>query len=190
MASTKGIRKDESLEDNNFENFETNFETITPKYNITNESKIDEVDLLNTAKRIVNRFSIITETNYDHALIGCCALLQCGSYLRSVPNRTINVQNKDFSKQELVFAAQQANSNYTLRAVARSMRRIIAKIAIKYRIPGNLYAQFKLQNPQFIPDKDPKETAEIMAYCTDFQYDNPEIPKTVKEFLSNRQTKK
>lgn len=180
------VAKDSKLEQvKDFESFEARFEEITEKYQV-NPDKEDETQVRDMALKITNKLSNIANRNFDQTFIGICALMQCGAHLKGVQNRTIKIDDYEFSKRELIFASEQAKNTYTLRKIARSIKEYIAKVAIKYKIPGHLYKKFRTKNPQFEPLKNPQETMYISAYCTDFQYDNPKAPLIVREFLSKR----
>lgn len=178
-------RKENQIEEllNNFDN---QFEQISQNYSITSENKIDEEDVIKKAAQIITKVANMHDIKPDHALIGVCAILQSGGYLKNVENRKITIDEVTFNKKEILLAAEQSNSNYTLRTIARCLRSQIATIAKKYEIPGHLYAQFRLENPNILSIKDPNEQLNIAAYCTDFHLDNPEAPQIVHDFLTNR----
>ena len=71
--------------------------------------------------------------------------------------------------------------------MAKSVRKTIALIAIKYKIPGNLYAKFQLENVDLIVKNSKETNIKIAAYCTDIQRENPETPEIVTQFLLNRE---
>jgi 2-phosphoglycerate kinase len=114
-------------------------------------------------------------------------LLQSGAYLRSVTNRKINSNGVEFTKKNLVFASEQVNNPYTLRAISKSLRDIIVKVSFAYEIPGHIYSQFKLENANYVATKSKQEILQIASYCTDFQLDNLHTPSIVREFLAIRE---
>lgn len=174
----------------NLDEFEKRVNQITRDYNVTTENKIDEIALRKTTTQLVTTIAAIKQITFDHALIGLAALIQSGGHLRSVQNRKIRIKDVEFTKKDLLFASDQINNPFTLRTIARGINKTIAAIAIQMKIPGNLYSQFKIENPNHRPDFIQTETLKIAVYCTDFQYENPDTPEIVKVFLSNRLTKK
>lgn len=182
---TKNIEK---INEDFLEKFNSNFEKITEKYTYEPEKLENNEELKNVTNRLISKFAVYEEVDFDHALIGIAALFQCGAYLLSVSNRKITIGNKEFSKANLIHASQAIeNKKYTYRSIARYLRTTIAKIADKYNIPGNLYARFKIENATLISKNDEYTNKKIAIYCTDFQLENPDTPEVVREFLANRE---
>lgn len=75
---------------------------------------------------------------------------------------------------------------YTLRAMARSKASLIIDIASFRMTMGNLYTQYKRENPEL----NCADSMDHGFYCTDFQLDNPATPKEVKAFLGKRESER
>lgn len=172
---------------NLLDNFEMNIETILPHYNVFLNMENHEKEIKCKASEIILKLSDIEQVSFEHSVIGTCLLLQAGAYLKSVTNKKINIKGIEFSKKNLVFASDQVNNVYTFRSISQALRFIIAKISLRYNIPGHLYYQFKLENVNFITEKSKQEITQIAAYCTEFQIDNPDTPYIVREFLAIRE---
>lgn len=180
-------KKDKNTTNNTIENLEERFEAIKDDYAVTQEAADEKAIIRQKANEIIAKYSQIDSISFDHAAIGICSLIQSGAYLKSVTNRKIRINNHDFSKKTLLYAAEQVGNKYTLRAIARSLQKIIAKIANNYNIPGNLYARYKLENATTIASNSAEENKRIAIYCTDFQLENPDTPTKVREYLANRE---
>jgi hypothetical protein len=169
------------------EKFDENFEDISNTYKITQENPENDLILKQKTNLTILKYAAIEQIPAEFAIIGISALLQSGAYLKSVPNRRIKINNHEFTKKSLVFAAEQAEFGQTLRSMARHLRKTIAKVAYKYEIPGHLYAKFKIENANIIAQNDSETNKIIATYCTDFQIENPDTPEIVREFLANRE---
>lgn len=130
---------------NLLDNFETQIENILPQYNIFSDTNDYEKNIRIKTSEIIAKLADIEQVSFEHAVIAVCALLQSGAYLKSVLNRKVHINGVQFSKKNLVFAAEQVNNVYTLRSIAKSLKQITARIAVEYQIPGHLYSQFKLE---------------------------------------------
>jgi len=168
-------------------NFDSSFDKISSIYSITQENPDQDEQLKQKTVLTIAKYAAIAEIPIDFAIIGISALLQSGAYLKNVPNRRIKINNHEFTKKNLVFAAEQAENKYTLRAVARFLRSTIAKVSYTYSIPGHLYARFKIENANLIASNDPETNRKIATYCTDFQIENPDTPLIVRAYLANRE---
>lgn len=169
------------------EMFNRNFDQIVKTYAITQELIEDEGPIRHKAIQIINKYAMIEQIPFDFAVIGVCGLLQSGAYLKSVTNRKITINNKEFTKKSLVFAAEQVDNKYTLRKIAKILRQTIVRIAYTYYIPGHLYSRFKIENANYIANLDPENIRIIASYCTDFQIENPNTPPIIREFLATRE---
>lgn len=169
------------------EYFDMNFDKITNKYSMTKESLQDDIQIRQFLIRVIQKVADTHKVNFDHALIGFCALMQAGGYLKSVTNRKITVGGIEFSKRTILYAMEEISCKYTLRSLSRYNRAIIAKVAKKYNYPGHLYARFKIENPNLIANLPSEEQEYYARYCTDFQIENPDTPPLVREFLANRE---
>jgi hypothetical protein len=167
--------------------FTSNLTEITKKYSYEQEKIENTIHLEATIHKLIYKFSLLQETEYDHAAIGMCCLLQSGSYLKSVTNRTIKIGGTTFTKKNLIFASEQIENTYTLRYIARYMKKTIAKIALHYKIPGHLYSRFKIENATLIASNTEEQNRELATYCTDFQIENTETPEIIIEYLANRE---
>lgn len=183
MTALQAQKKDQDL----LEHFNTNFESITDKYKIEKENIDNDPQIRITVIKITLRLAAYEQIDEDLALLGICSLMQSGAYLKSVTNRKITIGGKDFSKKTLLSIAEQIECKFTLRVIAKFLRTKIAQVGIKYKIPGNLYSKFKVENANFIANNTPEENTKIAAYCTDFQIDNPDTPPKVIEFLALRE---
>lgn len=130
---------------NLLESFEKNINIILSKYNVTSNNEDQERNIRLKASEIILKLSEIEQVSFEHGTIAVCALLQSGAYLRSVTNRKIVSNGIEFTKKNLVFASEQVNNIYTFRAIAKSLKNIIALISLEYELPGHLYSQFKLE---------------------------------------------
>lgn len=169
------------------DNFTKNLDSYTRQYSIDQENIESDINLRKTVIKLTNKLAGIENVTSEHALIGICALLQVGAYLKSVANRKIKISGTEFNKKNLIFAAEQIECKYTLRTIARYLKCIIAVIAYKNDIPGHLYSRFKLENANLIAQNDPNKNKMFSVYCTDFQIENPETPPPIREFLANRE---
>lgn len=166
---------------------EANFDFIVTKYDLTRESILDETDIKDSINKIICRFATLQNASFDHAFLGMCALFQVGSYLRSVTNRKITVGGIEFTKRNLVIAAEQTKNIYTFRSLARYLKDHIARVSMFYSIPGHLYAKFKIDYPTLISENSQETNKLFSAYCTDFQIENPKTPLKIREFLASRE---
>jgi hypothetical protein len=181
------IPRKEYKSDNNIDNFDKNFEYIKEAYTLTTENIEDETEIRKTANELIHKYSKIDNITFEFAAIGICALMQSGAYLKSVPNRKININNHEFTKKTLITASDLINNKYTLRSIARNLRKTIAKVAYEYNIVGHLYARYKIENPNTIANNDTEINKKIAIYCTDFQIENPDTPIAIREYLANRE---
>lgn len=181
------IKEKNTTPTSNLENFIENIDQITETYSVTQDKKQDDIQIRNKVNETINKYASIEQIPFDFATIGMCALFQSGAYLKSVPNRKITINNHEFTKKSLIFAAEQVDNKFTLRAMARHLNKTIAKIAYKYDIPGHLYARFRIENANLIAQNDPETNKTIATYCADFQIENPDTPSVVREYLSNRE---
>lgn len=165
--------------------FKTNLDSKVNEYSMGKTTPEDTQQIYTKALEIIDRMAISNKINFDHAAIGVCALFQCGAHIKGVTNRTITVQNYDFTKENLLYASTLSKNTYPLRSIARSLRDEILKVSRYYKIPGHLFRKFKLENPEFIY-KDEEHMLQIMISCSDFQTENPNIPIEAKVFLSKR----
>lgn len=168
-------------------NFEQNFQEIAQTYTVTQIQAEDEGPIREKASQIVQKYAMIENITFDFALIGICGLLQSGAYLKSVTNRKIKINNKEFTKRSLLFASEQVDNKYTLRKIARSIKYIIAQIAVYYGIPGHLFARYRLENANIVAQIPKEQIILFSAYCTDFQIENVNTPQTIREYLANRE---
>lgn len=182
--------KNTNIETDFIKKFEQEIENKPIEYSITQGTEIDVKSIENTVEKIAAKMSIIEGIPTNLAMIGICALLQCGSYLKSVSNRSIKIGNIDFTKRKLLFAAEQVENKYTLRNIAKAINKTIAKTAYKYNIPGHLYSRFKIENANLIAQNDPETNKRISIYCTDFQIENPDTPPIVREYLATREKRR
>lgn len=179
------IKKDENRDP--LQEFMKNIDEITEQYVLDQEDTEQEEQIKNKVIQITKKLSILEQTTFDHALIGICALMQSGAYLKNVINRKIKLGKVEFTKKNLLFAADQVDNRYTLRIIAKFLRKIIATISNKYSIPGHLYARFKIENANLIAQSDPETVKQYAIYCTDFQIENPDTPPIIREYLANRE---
>jgi len=161
------------------DNFLSNMEQITSKYKIEQENQLDLQEIKQTAIKLIQKIAVIEQIEFDHALIGVCALMQSGAYLKSVTNRKVIIGGKEFSKKTLIYAAELINCNYTFRVIARSLNDVIAKIAYKYQIPGHLYSRYKIENVNIIVNNSIEQNRLNATFCADFQIENPKTPSSV-----------
>lgn len=169
------------------DNFESNFENISSIYSITQDKLENDDTLKQKINLTIAKYSAIEDISTDFAIIGISALLQSGAYLKSVANRRIKINNQEFTKKSLLFAFDQADNKYTLRAMARFLKFTIAKVSKTYNIPGHLFAKFKIEYADLIAKSNPEEIKNYSIYCTDFQIENPDTPQIVREYLANRE---
>lgn len=181
------IPRKEYKSDNNIDNFDKNFEYIKEAYTLTTENIEDETEIRKIANELIHKYSKIDNITFEFAAIGICALMQSGAYLKSVPNRKITINNHEFTKKTLITASDLINNKYTLRSIARNLRKTIAKVAYEYNIVGHLYARYKIENANSIANNDTEINKKIAIYCTDFQIENPDTPIVIREYLANRE---
>jgi hypothetical protein len=79
------------------------------------------------------------------------------------------------TSQELQKFVKTHQKNGTNRQLARSIANEIAKIALEFKIPGDLHAQMKFEYPNMTEDE--------AVWCSNFQTTNPNCPDTVREWL-------
>lgn len=168
-------------------NFTQNIDIIVDKYQIKKDDPERTTNLDTTIASIAAKLAKIEDVDFDQAMLGICSLLQSGAYLKSVTNRKTTIADKEFDKAGLLKAAEQANCKYTLRVIAKHLRKTIVTVARKNELPGNLYAKFRTENQTHINSIPKEEALELAIYCTDFQLDNPDTPEIVTKFLSNRE---
>jgi hypothetical protein len=191
-AKTKATKKEPK--DLLLENFNKNFDSITNKLEYKIEKAEDNEKLKTAVPQLITKLATIQNVTFDHALIGICGLLQSGSYLKSVSNRTIKISNIEFSKKNLLFAMDQIECKFTLRQIARYLKFETAKISRKYGIPGHLFSRFKTENALSYNNLSEETRRIYSAYCADFQLENPDTPPEIRQYLATRektrQTKK
>lgn len=179
--------KNSKNNNNLLESFAENFDNISSAYTITQDKPEDDELLKTKTNLTLAKYAAIEQIPIDFAIIGISALLQSGAYLKSVPNRKIKINNHEFTKKSLVFAAEQAENKYTLRAMARFMKLNIVKVALTYNIPGHLFARYKIENASKIAQMNPEIIKTYSAYCTDFQIENPDCPEDIRQYLADRE---
>lgn len=171
----------------NIEQFNNNIPNLINQYTVEQEKPEDDPLMLPTINKIIYKLASLHSTTEDHATIGFCSLLQSGAYLKSVSNRRIRIAGIDFTKSDLLFILQSMECRYTLRNIARYLKNTIALVSYQYQIPGHLFARFKIENPNLIAENDTETIRKFATYCTDFQIENPNTPKEIREYLANRE---
>jgi len=172
---------------NRLDNFLDNVENITDFYRFDQERLVDSELIHQTIDKITDKLASMNNVEYDHALIGICALFQSGAYLKSVTARRITIAGKEFTKKNLNYASDLVESKFTYRIIARYLNKTIATIALKYSIPGHLYSRFKVENANLVANNTQEKNMFLAAYCADFQIENPDTPSIVREFLASRE---
>lgn len=181
------IKEKKKNEKDLLQKFVEDFPRINQQYQITQNKTEDDFQIKKTIIQIITKFSTIEQISFEFSLIIICCLFQSGAYLKSVVNRKIKVNDIEFTKKNLIFAAEQVDNKYTFRTIARYLKQIIAKISMEYNIPGHLYSRFKIENANLIASNDLETNKKIAIFCTDFQIENPETPTVVREYLANRE---
>lgn len=169
--------------------FEQNIEEIAKKYDPTINQKEDEKQAKEATIKTIDRLARIENVSFEEAAVAFCYIMQSGGYLLSVSDRRVIVGGHEYTKKSLIAALESINSKYKLRRLARSFRNNIIKISRINKLQGNLFSQYKKENPETLK-LDDSTLLEHMIYCTDFNVDNPEAPQEVLKFLSQRETNK
>lgn len=188
---TESKRKAEKHDDplNDEAEFIKKLDELADQIKLGTDKKTDPKIIRNTFGELCNRVAKNMDSTPLTARIAILLLLQSGSYMKSVSNRLIKLDDKEFTKREITHALEQIKApNITLRNIAYVYRDDMATVARKYNIPGNLYAQFKIINTNINPAS--QEAKEISFYCTDVQFDNPNAPQAARDFLSRRKIKR
>lgn len=177
--------------DLSYEQLIENINTENQEYQDVEKEEDLEPYVREQTLRLIKQIALNEETEPETVFIAFAAILQSGGYLKGVSNRKILLTDKKFelTKRTIINAMKITKCGCTLRTIARHNRELIAEIAFKRKIPGNLYTQYKIHNPEILKQT-PEEQWIHAKYCTDFQRENPNAPFEVIKFLSTREIKR
>lgn len=150
----------------------------------TDKRSLDELDE-KTAKDILNNFANKYNTSLGTALIAITKFVQDGGSNSSRPNMTRKINNIEFELSDLRQVIRLYDKFGTVRKLAKTLRRVIAAIAINNNWPGPLFKDIQRINPTLvISDKD-------AVYCSEFNSDNYDVdmPARIREALQQREQK-
>lgn len=144
----------------------------------------DELDE-NTTKIIINGYAMKYNTSTENALIAITKFVQDGGSNSSRPNMTRKINNIEFELSDLRQVIRLHDKFGTVRKLAKTLRKIIATIAIINNWPGPLYKDIQRINPTLII------TERDSIYCAEFNADNydAEMPAKIREALQQREQK-
>lgn len=153
------------------------------KVNIEEDKKSkDELDD-KVVKDVITNFSNKYNTDQTTALIAITKFVQDGGTNTSRPNMTRKINGIEFELSDLRQIIKLHDKFGTVRKLAKSLRKIIATIAIVNNWPGPIYKDLQRINPSMIISETDA------AYCSEFNVDNydSEMPARIREALQQRE---
>lgn len=199
MAKTKEIKENKNsynfYENNN--DFEINnisleqlvkeikSESLNMQVEVEDDRKSKDDLEEKVVKDIITNFANKYNTDSRTALIAITKFIQDGGTNSSRPNMTRKINKIDFELSDLRQVIRLYDKYGTVRKLAKSLRQVIATIAIINKWPGPLYKDIQRINPSLIIS----ETDAV--YCSEFNSDNydPEMPARIREALQQREQK-
>lgn len=153
------------------------------KVNIEEDKKSkDELDD-KVVKDIVLNFANKYNTDQSTSIIAITKFVQDGGTNTSRPNMTRKINGIEFELLDLRQIIKLHDKFGTVRKLAKSLRKVIATIAIVNNWPGPIYKDLQRINPSMIiSDTD-------ATYCSEFNVDNydSEMPARIREALQQRE---
>ncbi len=154
----------------------------------SNNPEEKKIDILPREKvnEIVRQYARKSETTAQMAVIGITAICQAGGTNAGNPSlkRTINGVTFDLKTLREVIEYE-TSSKGTVRQLAKSMRDVIAKIALANDWPGPLANALVKEFPN------QKFNSSDLVYAAEFHDDNrnPEFPQAIAEALALREVR-
>lgn len=117
------------------------------------------------------------------AYVALCVMLQVGgSITNKKSNIRIRIDNTQFESRRINIIIMKHCKNLTPRQFARQIANDIFLVSERYQIPGNAYLSLVRQYSHFLVDNQTKDK----FWASDFQVDNPNCPKHIRQALRTR----
>lgn len=134
-------------------------------------------------ENIINDLSRGYRVDKNLAYIALCVMLQVGgSITNKKSNIRIRVDNTQFESRRINIIIMKHCKDLTPRQFARQIANDIFLVSQKYNVPGNAYLSLLRQYSHFLIEDQPKDK----FWAADFQVDNPNCPKHIRQALLTR----
>lgn len=151
----------------------------------SNKSKEDIKGSINRTKcfKIVEKVKVKKGLpDLESAMTLITGLCQKGGSNKNAGNTIYERNGKSLSSSELHIIIEEIEKKGTIRQFARTMANDIANFAIIMEEEGDLAKQIKLQHPNL--------SNEELVWCSNFQTNNPNCPKRIKDWLVENYNKR
>lgn len=138
----------------------------------------------NVAQKIVQAYAIQNDVTEKTALMAITRLVQEGGTNSSKPNLKKSINGHIFDLNDLRKQIQVHSKTGTVRKLAKTLRNIIAHIALINNYPGPLFKDLIRTEPEL------KITQRESIFCNEIHSDNynVNVPPKIREALQRRET--